>query len=94
MSHVANHCSSQAVKLMTLMQAFKKYQDGSVLDLVDPLMEQSLNRNILSKMFELAFHCAAPIRADRPDMKLVGERLWAIRAYYLKRSKEVVGIRE
>lgn len=57
------------------------------MELVDPLMEEVVDSDVVTKMFSLAFHCAAPIRADRPDMKSVGEQLWAIRADYLKSAK-------
>ena len=40
------------------------------------------------KFFELAIQCAAPIRADRPDRKSVGEQLWTIRADYLRSVKK------
>lgn len=66
------------------MQAFRKYNEGSVVELVDPLMEEAVNADVLMKMFDLAFQCAAPIRADRPVMKSVQEQLWTIRADYLK----------
>ncbi|KAG6724026.1 hypothetical protein I3842_03G237900 [Carya illinoinensis] len=72
---------------VTLRWAFNKYNEGSVVDLVDPLMEEVVDSEVLMKMFSLAFHCAAPIRADRPDMKSVGEQLWAIRADYLKSAR-------
>ncbi|XP_014508696.1 calmodulin-binding receptor-like cytoplasmic kinase 3 [Vigna radiata var. radiata] len=72
---------------VTLRWAFKKYNEGSVVELVDPLMEEAVNTDVLMKMFDLAFQCAAPIRADRPDMKSVSEQLWAIRAAYLKSAR-------
>ncbi|KAM7267322.1 hypothetical protein ACFE04_009488 [Oxalis oulophora] len=70
---------------VTLRWAFKKYDEGSVVDLVDPLMEETVNAETLRKIFTLAFQCAAPVRRDRPDMKSVGEQLWTIRADYGKR---------
>lgn len=66
------------------MQAFRKYNEGTVVDMVDPLMEEAVDAEVLMKMFALAIQCAAPIRSDRPDMKAVGEQLWIIRADYLK----------
>lgn len=68
---------------VTLRWAFTNFTDGKVRMLIDPLMQEDLDRNILSKMFELAFQCAAPTRSERPDMKSVGEQLWAIRMDYL-----------
>ncbi|KAL2338423.1 hypothetical protein Fmac_012869 [Flemingia macrophylla] len=72
---------------VTLRWAFRKYNEGSVVELIDPLMEETVNADVLMKMFDLAFQCAAPVRADRPDMKSVGEQLWAIRADYLKSAR-------
>lgn len=57
------------------------------MDLVDPQMKEALDAEIFAKMLELAFQCAAPTRADRPDMKAVGEQLWVIRMDYLKNGK-------
>lgn len=54
------------------------------MELVDPEMKEAVDSDVLMKMFDLAFQCAAPVRTDRPDMKAVGEQLWAIRADYLK----------
>lgn len=67
-----------------MMQAFNKYNEGFIAELVDPLMGEKVDAEVLTKMFDLAIQCAAPIRSDRPDMKTVGEQLWAIRADYLK----------
>lgn len=71
------------------MQAFEGYNDGRVVELVDPLMQEVVNAEILNKIFNLAFECAAPIRSKRPDMKLVGEQLWAIRADYVRSLRRV-----
>lgn len=69
------------------MQAFGKYSEGLVLDMLDPQIKEAIDREILMKMFALAIHCAAPTRVDRPDMKLVGEELWAVRMDYLKSGR-------
>ncbi|KAK4853688.1 hypothetical protein QYF36_012968 [Acer negundo] len=71
---------------VTLRWAFKKFDEGNLLDMVDPLMNETVEKETLMNMFGLAFQCAAPIRNDRPDMKAVGEQLWAVRADYLKKS--------
>lgn len=71
---------------VTLRWAFRKYNEGSVVELLDPLMQEAVKTDVAVKMFDLAFNCAAPVRSDRPDMKTVGEQLWAIRADYLKSS--------
>ncbi|KAG7984529.1 hypothetical protein I3843_04G164500 [Carya illinoinensis] len=76
-----------AEERVTLRWAIKKYNEGSVVELADPLMEEVVDSEILTKIFSLAFHCAARIRADRPDMKSVGEQLWAIRAEYPKSAR-------
>ncbi|XP_034700431.1 calmodulin-binding receptor-like cytoplasmic kinase 3 isoform X1 [Vitis riparia] len=69
---------------VTLRWAFKKYNEGNVVELGDPLMEEVVDTEILNKMFGLAIQCAAPIRSDRPDMKSVGEQLWGIRMDYVR----------
>lgn len=69
---------------VTLRWAFRKFNEGNVLDLMDPRMEERVDRDILMRIFSLAFQCAAPGRMDRPDMNVVGEELWGIRVDYLK----------
>lgn len=73
---------------VTLRWAFYGYNEGDVLRLVDPLLNESIDVEILKKMFCLAFQCAAPVRADRRDMKIVGEQLWAIRMEYKSTTKK------
>ncbi|KAJ7957677.1 Kinase family protein [Quillaja saponaria] len=76
-----------AEERVTLKWALRMYHEATVVELVDPLMQETVNAEIVRKMVDLAFQCVAPIRADRPDMKSVGQQLWAIRADYLKRVK-------
>ncbi|KAK1413982.1 hypothetical protein QVD17_29719 [Tagetes erecta] len=71
---------------VTIRWAFGKHHNGETMDLVDPQIREAVDEKIFKKMLDLAFQCAAPTRADRPDMKAVGERLWAIRVKYLKRG--------
>uniref|UniRef100_A0A7N0V038 non-specific serine/threonine protein kinase n=1 Tax=Kalanchoe fedtschenkoi TaxID=63787 RepID=A0A7N0V038_KALFE len=73
---------------VTLIWAFENYVEGSVTMLVDPRMQETIDASVLHKIFGLAIRCAAPVRADRPDMKSVAERLWAIRMDYLKTVTE------
>lgn len=70
-----------------IAQAFSKFNGGSVAELVDPLMGEVVDAEVLAKMFDLAIQCAAPVRGDRPDMKSVGEQLWAIRADYVRSTR-------
>ncbi|KAJ0799979.1 putative protein kinase RLK-Pelle-RLCK-IV family [Helianthus annuus] len=72
---------------VTVRWAFGKYNEGEIMDLVDPQMREALDSEIFGKMLELAFQCAAPTRADRPDMKAVGEQLWVIRMDYLRHGR-------
>ncbi|KZV29636.1 calmodulin-binding receptor-like cytoplasmic kinase 3 [Dorcoceras hygrometricum] len=72
---------------VTIRWAFKKYNEGKYMDLLDPSMNETVDDEILAKMFGLAFDCAAPTRADRPDMKIVGEQLWGIRMDYLRNER-------
>ncbi|GMI88615.1 calmodulin-binding receptor-like cytoplasmic kinase 3 [Hibiscus trionum] len=69
---------------VTLRWAFRKFNEGHAVQLADQMMEEVVDADLLVKMFALAFQCAAPVRNDRPEMKSVGEQLWAIRADYLK----------
>ncbi|KAL0723296.1 hypothetical protein Bca4012_037895 [Brassica carinata] len=73
---------------ITVRWAFDKYNEGKVLELVDPKARERVDDKILKKMFSLAFQCAAPTRKERPDMEAVGKQLWAIRSTYLRRSVE------
>ncbi|KAL3532288.1 hypothetical protein ACH5RR_005809 [Cinchona calisaya] len=73
---------------VTIRWAFNKYSEGNVFDMIDPQMKETIEREILVKMFGLAIQCAAPTRVDRPDMKIVGEELWAIRMDYLRSGRK------
>ncbi|XP_008788816.1 calmodulin-binding receptor-like cytoplasmic kinase 3 [Phoenix dactylifera] len=64
---------------ITVRWAFKKYNEGNLRDILDPLMEEVIDEQVLGNILSLAFECVAPTRADRPDMKEVGEQLWEIR---------------
>ncbi|XP_028753996.1 calmodulin-binding receptor-like cytoplasmic kinase 3 [Neltuma alba] len=72
---------------ITLRWAFRRFDEGNVLALLDPAMKESVNTEVVMKMIELAIQCAAPVRADRPGMKSVVQQLWTIRAEYLKGSR-------
>lgn len=69
---------------ITIRWAFKQYTDGNLMKMLDPSMKEGVNMEIVSKMFGLAFQCAAPTRKERPNMKQVGEQLWGIRMDYLR----------
>ncbi|KAI5320653.1 PREDICTED: calmodulin-binding receptor [Prunus dulcis] len=73
---------------VTLRWAFKKLNEGRTVELVDPALEKVVDAEVVVKIFDLAIQCAAPVRADRPDMKSVGEQLWTIRADYLRSVKK------
>ncbi|CAI9765779.1 unnamed protein product [Fraxinus pennsylvanica] len=72
---------------VTLRWAFRKYNDGKLMEMLDPLMKEDVEHEILVKMFGLAIDCAAPTRASRPDMKSVGEQLWGIRMEHLRSGR-------
>ncbi|KAI3964148.1 hypothetical protein MKW92_046368 [Papaver armeniacum] len=72
---------------ITIRWAFKNYKAGKLVEMLDPSMTEAVHIEILSKMFSLAFQCAAPTRRDRPNMKEAGEQLWEIRMNYLKSGK-------
>ena len=65
-----------------LLQAFKNYNEGNVMAILDPQLKEAVDGEVVMKMLSLAFECAAPTRADRPAMKEVGEQLWEIRKDY------------
>ncbi|KAL2500668.1 Calmodulin-binding receptor-like cytoplasmic kinase 3 [Forsythia ovata] len=72
---------------VTIRWAFRKYNEGKYMEMLDPLMKETIDDEILEKLFGLAIQCAAPTREDRPDMKSVGEHLWGIRMDYLKSGR-------
>jgi hypothetical protein len=72
---------------LILIQAFEKYNRGDVKEILDPMLTESVNEDILNKIFDVAFQCVAPTRADRPTMKEVAERLWKIRRDYAKTQR-------
>ncbi|XP_068637535.1 calmodulin-binding receptor-like cytoplasmic kinase 3 [Aristolochia californica] len=72
---------------VTVRWAFKKYNEGDLRDIMDPLIDEEIDTEIFSKILSLAFECAAPTRADRPTMKEVGVQLWGIRHDYLRRAR-------
>jgi hypothetical protein len=69
---------------MLLMQAFEQYNRGGVQDILDPGLTESVNEDILNKIFDVMFQCIAPTHADRPHMKEVVEKLWKIQREYTK----------
>ncbi|KAK9902902.1 hypothetical protein M0R45_001417 [Rubus argutus] len=71
---------------VALRWAFKKFNEGSVVELIDPAMEEVVDAEVLGKLFELSFCCVAPSGADRPGMKRVAEQLWNIRKDYLRET--------
>lgn len=72
-----------------ILQAFAKYTEGSIKEIVDPSMNEVVDTSVLEKMFDLAIQCVAPTGADRPDMNLVVEHLWGIRSDYIRsRTKD------
>ncbi|KAF0893072.1 hypothetical protein E2562_021330 [Oryza meyeriana var. granulata] len=72
---------------ITVRWAFEKYNRGDVKEILDPMLTESVNEDILNKIFDVAFQCVAPTRADRPAMKEVVERLWKIRRDYAKTQR-------
>ncbi|KAK1684096.1 hypothetical protein QYE76_044944 [Lolium multiflorum] len=75
---------------ITVRWAFEKYNRGDIQDIMDPMLTESVNEDILTKIFDVMFQCVAPTRADRPQMKEVVEKLWKIRRDYAKtQSREV-----
>jgi len=76
-----------ATERITVRWAFSKYNRGNVRDILDPMLTEAINKDILNRIFDLAFQCVAPTREDRPHMKEVVERLWKIRRDYTKMQR-------
>ncbi|CAI9787386.1 unnamed protein product [Fraxinus pennsylvanica] len=72
---------------VTIKWAFRKYNEGKLLEMLDPMMKETVDKEILAKMFGLAIQCVAPTRTDRPDMKSVAEQLWGIRMDYSRSGR-------
>ncbi|VAI30809.1 unnamed protein product [Triticum turgidum subsp. durum] len=68
-----------AEERITIRWTFKKFNEGNMREILDPLLEDRVDEEVLEKLLSLAFQCAAPTREDRPTMKEVGEQLWEIR---------------
>jgi hypothetical protein len=79
----------RAKKNIVYMQTFKKFNQGNIREILDPLLEDPVDDEVLEKLLSLAFQCAAPTRADRPSMKEVGEHLWEIRKEYGRSVQKV-----
>ncbi|KAG2651895.1 calmodulin-binding receptor-like cytoplasmic kinase 3 [Panicum virgatum] len=74
---------------ITIRWTFKKFNEGNIREILDPLLEDRVDDEVLEKLLSLAFQCAAPTRDDRPTMKEVGEQLWEIRKEYGKSIRMV-----
>ncbi|KAG1327893.1 calmodulin-binding receptor-like cytoplasmic kinase 3 [Cocos nucifera] len=74
----------KADERITVRWAFKKYNEGNVRSILDPLLREVVYEEVLKRIFGLAFQCAAPTRNDRPVMKEVVEQLWEIRKDYAR----------
>ncbi|GMH20578.1 hypothetical protein Nepgr_022419 [Nepenthes gracilis] len=70
-----------------LRWASYNYSKGNITRLLDPQLEEAIDAKTLEKLFWLAIQCAAPVRADRPEMREVGERLWTIRMEYQRQTR-------
>lgn len=78
-----------AEERITIRWTFKKFNEGNMREILDPLLEDRVDEEVLEKLLSLAFQCAAPTREDRPTMKEVGEQLWEIRKEYGKSVRRV-----
>nr|CAB3459262.1 unnamed protein product [Digitaria exilis] len=74
---------------ITIRWTFKKFNEGNMREILDPLLEDHVDDEVLEKLLSLAFQCAAPTRDDRPTMKEVGEQLWEIRKEYGKSIRKI-----
>ncbi|KAM0866367.1 hypothetical protein ACQ4PT_042682 [Festuca glaucescens] len=78
-----------AEERITLRWTFKKFNEGNMTEILDPLLEDRVDMEVLEMLLSLAFQCAAPTREDRPTMKEVVEQLWEIRKEYKKSVRRV-----
>ncbi|XP_052168100.1 calmodulin-binding receptor-like cytoplasmic kinase 3 [Oryza glaberrima] len=78
-----------AEERITIRWTFKKFNEGNRREILDPLLEDPVDDEVLERLLNLAFQCAAPTREDRPTMKEVGEQLWEIRKEYGKSVRRV-----
>ncbi|URE15493.1 STYKc [Musa troglodytarum] len=69
---------------ITVRWAFSKYNEGNEREILDPQLREVVEDGVLTKIFTLAFQCAAPTRRDRPAMREVVEQLWEIRKDYAR----------
>ncbi|KAJ0984767.1 hypothetical protein J5N97_003123 [Dioscorea zingiberensis] len=75
---------------ITVRWAFSKYEEGNDTEILDPALEEMVDKDVLHKFLGFAFRCAAPSRSDRPDMKEAVEKLWDIRRDYWRRTLATV----
>ncbi|KAJ4791970.1 Nodulation receptor kinase-like protein [Rhynchospora pubera] len=76
---------------ITIRWAFKKFNEGNLSEILDPLLEERIDNELVSRLLNVAFQCAAPTRDDRPTMKEVAEQLWEIRKAYSKNLRRISG---
>jgi hypothetical protein len=79
---------------LSVSQAFKKFVEGKVIDILDPKIEKaSAAVSVMERIAELAFACSAPTKGDRPSMKKAAEVLWDIRRDYLSAHQKDLNAR-
>ncbi|KAJ3693409.1 hypothetical protein LUZ60_008889 [Juncus effusus] len=76
---------------ITVRWAFKKFNEGNVREILDPHLDERVDDELISRLLNVSFQCAAPTRDDRPNMKEVGEQLWEIRKEYGKMLRRISG---
>ncbi|XP_078170921.1 calmodulin-binding receptor-like cytoplasmic kinase 3 isoform X2 [Carex rostrata] len=76
---------------ITVRWAFKKFNEGNLPEILDPLLEERVDNELISRLLNVSFQCAAPTRDDRPTMKEVSEKLWEIRKQYGKSLRRISG---
>ncbi|URD86624.1 tyrosine protein kinase domain containing protein [Musa troglodytarum] len=68
---------------ITIKWALKNFRQGKTIQVLDPNIPHTPANNLaLEKILELAFHCLAPSRQNRPSMRSCAEILWNIRKDY------------
>ncbi|XP_078430725.1 calmodulin-binding receptor-like cytoplasmic kinase 3 [Wolffia australiana] len=62
--------------------AFRKFGEGNLKEIMDPLLEEEVDREVLRRILSLGFRCAANTQANRPAMRDIVAELWSIRRAY------------
>ena len=67
--------------------------ENNLAGIMDPKLEKCEVAYVaVKKVAEVAFHCSAPTKLDRPNMNEVAECLWSIRKEYQAQANQQHGV--